>query len=333
MGKILVLGATGTVGAYTALDLKEAGFDVLAIGKRESDGGFFADHGIEYKSLDLRVERGFDALPARNVSSVVHFAGAMPAHMSGYEPGEYIESIMGGTLNVLEYARRSGAGSIVFSHSISDVLHLFGSGIPIPPDAPRGFPKKGDHSVYSVCKNAAVDLIEHYHCQYGLRRFVLRLPTIYAYHPNPFYFVDGKKKWMAFRLIMDQASRGAPIEIWGDPSSAKEIVYVKDFAQIVRKAVECVGDGGLYNVGRGVGVSLEEQVRGIIEVFSPRGRESDVVYRAELPNSPRFVFDISRTMDELGYAPRYGYKDYLVDFKREMELNRFRKMWGTREDY
>ena len=43
---VLVLGATGNLGAYSALALKEAGFEVVAAGRRASDNGFFRQHGI-----------------------------------------------------------------------------------------------------------------------------------------------------------------------------------------------------------------------------------------------------------------------------------------------
>ena len=46
--KVLVLGATGNLGAYSALALKDAGFDVVACGKRHSDNGFFEEKGIPY---------------------------------------------------------------------------------------------------------------------------------------------------------------------------------------------------------------------------------------------------------------------------------------------
>ena len=46
--KVLVLGATGNLGAYSAVALKNAGFDVIAAGRRESDNQFFKEQGIEY---------------------------------------------------------------------------------------------------------------------------------------------------------------------------------------------------------------------------------------------------------------------------------------------
>ena len=52
-GKILVLGATGNLGAYSAVQLKNEGFDVVAAGKRKSDNDFFEDMGIPYYSVDI----------------------------------------------------------------------------------------------------------------------------------------------------------------------------------------------------------------------------------------------------------------------------------------
>ena len=331
MGKTVIFGATGMVGAYTALRLKSIGHDVVAVGKRVSDNGFFSGHGIQYCSVDIGSAADVAKLAVVDVQYVLHFAGSMPAHMSGYHPAQYINSIVDGTYNVLEYCRRAKVERIVFSQSCADSLYLMGGKGLIPADIEKKFPLKGDHAVYAICKNCAVDLVEHYYHQYGLKRFVLRLPTIYAYHPNPYYHVNGEKKMRAYCQIMEQAFHGLPIEVWGDCSKVKEMVYVKDLTQIVEKALVAPVDGGMYNVGRGVGVSLEEQIKGIVEVFSPPGHKSELVYRPDKPYEVQFVYDISKTVDELGYEPAYDYMGLLCDFKKEMELARFGKLWGVRD--
>ena len=332
MGQIILFGATGSVGAYTAVELKRCGYDVVAVGRRASDNGFFSSLGMKYYSVDIACKNDFEKLPKDNVYAVIHFAGVLPAAMKGYFPHQYVDIVLGGTLNVLEYCLECKAEKIVFSHSRADSNYLMDKG-PIPSDIVKKFPLTGDHSVYSICKNASVDLIEHFYYQYGLKRFVLRFPTIYAYNPDPYFYVNGVKKWKAYRYLMDQAMKGEPVEIWGNPARAKEIVYVKDAVQVVRKCLESKLDGGVYNVGRGVPVTLEEQIRGIVEVFSPQGHPSPIVYRPEKPDAREYVNDISKTVHELGYAPEYDYHKLLVDFKRNMEEEPMKQLWGVRADY
>lgn len=60
--KVLVLGATGNLGAYSALALKDDGFDVVAAGHRKSDNNFFVDRGIPYYSFDITHKDEFDCL-------------------------------------------------------------------------------------------------------------------------------------------------------------------------------------------------------------------------------------------------------------------------------
>lgn len=329
--RVLIFGATGSVGVHTALHLSSCGHDVIALGKRQSDGGFFADKGIPYYSVDIKDKSSFDIIPG-SFDAVVHFAGAMPARMNGYNPYEYIDSIITGTLNVLEFMMERDCGKIIFAQSISDILYRFGTTVPIEDDAQRKFPLNSDHSVYSISKNAAVNLIEHYHAKYGIKRFILRLPTIYVYHPNPYYYVDGKKQIMGYRHIINEAVKGNTLEVWGDPSSKKEMVYVKDFAQMVRLAVESQLDGGIYNVGCGEPVSIEEQIKTIADVFQTKTK-SDIVFRPEKKSSPQFVLDITKAERDLGYKPQFGFRDMMIDFRAEMEAEPFAALWGRKEDY
>lgn len=41
MKKIIVLGATGQIGSNVAVYLKERNYEVVAVGRRSSDNGFF----------------------------------------------------------------------------------------------------------------------------------------------------------------------------------------------------------------------------------------------------------------------------------------------------
>lgn len=57
MGKVVILGATGSIGVYTALTLKNEGYDVIAVGHRKSDNDFFGDYDIPYFAVDIKIKR------------------------------------------------------------------------------------------------------------------------------------------------------------------------------------------------------------------------------------------------------------------------------------
>ena len=330
--KILVLGATGNLGAYSALALKEAGYDIIATGKRKSDNGFFEDMGIPYYSVDITDSESFNCLMDLGITTVVDFAGELPSRCA-FNPQALIRTITEATMNVLEFMRKTNAKKIIFPTTPYDLFHLHESGIPINPDARRSFPLTGDHSIYAIAKNAAVDLIENYHNEYGISRFILRFFTIYQYHPNAYHYADGKMRMMPYRMLMDKATKGEPICIYGDPTRVKEMVYIKDFTQVVVNAVKSDLSGGFYNIGSPTRVSLDEMIHGIVEVFSPENKKSIISYDATKPDTLQSMLDWSKTENELNYKSQYSYIKMLEDFKQEMETEPLKKLWGTREDY
>ena len=266
------------------------------------------------------------------ISTVIDFAVELPSRCA-FNPQALIRTITEATMNVLEFMRKTNAKKIIFPTTPYDLFHLHESGIPINPDAQRSFPLTGDHSIYAIAKNAAVDLIENYHNEYGISRFILRFFTIYQYHPNAYHYADGKMRMMPYRMLMDKAAKGEPICIYGDPTRVKEMVYIKDFTQVVVNAVKSDLSGGFYNIGSPTRVSLDEMIHGIVEVFSPENKKSIISYDATKPDTLQSMLDWSKTEKELNYKPQYSYIKMLEDFKQEMETEPLKKLWGTREDY
>jgi UDP-glucose 4-epimerase len=326
--KVIIFGATGNTGAYLTeycvehLDSKE--FEIVAVGRRETE--FFSKYGIEYYSVDITDETQFDKLPKDNIYAVIHLSAVLPAYMEGYNPEQYIQTNIVGAFNVLEYCRKTKVDRILYPQSEGDLSGYWGKEILIKPDFPRDFSFKGDHALYVIAKNTAVDMIEHYHQTYGIKRFIFRCPTIYAYTPNQYFYVNGAKKVLAYRQLMNQAMAGEPIEMWGDPTKAKDVVYVRDFCQMFCKAITVDRECGFYNVGTGTAVTLKEQIEGIIEIFSPTNKKSKIIPCSEKPDSREFIMDITNAKEELGYKPKYLYLDYLKDFKKEIEINRFAEL-------
>lgn len=333
MRRVVVFGATGNLGAYIAVHLKRQGYDVIGVGYRKEDNNFFASKGMIYYSVNIKDRKSFEILPKKDIYAVAHFASSLPSRYA-FNPVDLIESITIGTLNVLDWMNNVGCKKIVFPQTPSDMVKYHNQEELIPCDAPRHFPLIGDHAIYTIAKNAAVDLMEHYCAQYGIHFFALRFFTIYQYHPNAYHYADFQRRMMPYRMLMDRAGKGLPIEIWGNCKKAKEMVYVKDFVRLVQCCIESDKEGGCYNCGNGWQVSLEEQIKGIIEVFSPADKKSPIIYCPEKPDPLQNGFDMTKTFNDFPtYRPEYNYIDQLRDIKKEMEEEPMAKLWGTKADY
>lgn len=71
---------------------------------------------------------------------------------------------------MLEYCRRNPCDRILFSTTVFDISLYAKPGVVLKPDLPYNFSYQGDHAVYVISKNTAIELMEHYYQQYGLKK-------------------------------------------------------------------------------------------------------------------------------------------------------------------
>lgn len=319
MKKIVVFGASGDTGRYFIEyfleNNKSNNYEIVAVGTRETT--YFNELKVSYYQVDITKKCDFEKLP-KDVYAVVNLAGLMPARMEGYDPYKYIDVNIIGNLNILEYCRENGADRILFAQSFGDIKDWAEDELVLTADMPRNFKFNTDHTIYVMCKNFTVDMMKNYNQMYGLKNFVFRLPTIYLWSPVDHYYVDGKIRKIGYRILIDKAIKGEDIEVWGDASRQKDMVYVKDFCQMMYKALFVEKEGGHYNVGTGVGTTLLDQIKGIVEVFGEENNKSKIVMCPEKNNAPQYIMDITPAKEELGYVPQYDYIAMLKDFKKEM---------------
>lgn len=327
--KVVVFGATGTLGIYfvdhLACSLGDD-WEVVATGRR--DVRFFDSHypgKVTYVKVNIDDESGFENLPQEGVRVVAHFAGALPAYMKGYDPRAYVRSNVMGTLNVLEYARRSGAERILFPQTISDYNGYFGQMRELMDDMPKRVPLTGDHAVYAMTKVCAEDLCRNYEAEYGILSFVFRLPNIYCYMPEAkVLYHDGVPAVSSYRLMIERAMAGEDLEVWGDPTKGMDLIYVKDFCQMLYKAMWAPASAsGCYNMGTGRMTSLDEMVDVIIRTFCRPDHMSRKVYRPEKHDCVDYFMNVDKARKNLGYEPEYTPERLFADYKCEMEENRF----------
>lgn len=319
--KILVFGASGDTGKYFIEYFKNNNqeYEIIASGNQNTND--FDNINVKYIQLDITDKEGFNKLP-KDVYAVVDLAGMMPARMKGYNPYKYIDVNITGTLNILEYCRLNNVDRILFAQSFGDIKDHAENNPLLTVDLLPNFKYDTDHTIYVMSKNFAVDMIKNYNKMYGLKAFIFRLPTIYLYSPIDQFYVDGEIRKIGYRALIDKAMAGEDIQIWGDPLRVKDMVYVKDFCQMLYKALFVDLSFGHYNVGTGKGTSLEDQIRGIIQVFCDPNKISKVSYCPEKSNAPQYIMDINPAVKDLGYLPKYDYISMLKDMKQYLKKGR-----------
>lgn len=325
MKKIIIFGATGNVGSYLTKYCSDFfntnDFEIIAVGRRETD--IFNTYNIKYISVDITNPVDFQKLPTEDIHTVILLAAKIPSYMDEYDPHEYLNVNIIGAFNVLEYCRKVKADRILYTQTVFDISLHAGENITLAPDLEKHFDYKGDHAVYVISKNTALELIEHYHQEYNIKKFIFRLPTIYNYSPYHYYYPNGKKTKRPLYQMIEKAEKGEDIELWGNPNYSKDMVYVDDFSQMLCKAVLVDRNEGFYNIGTGVPITLQKQIETIIDVFSPPEKKSKIIFMPNKPYGGGFLMDVSNAKIELGYDPQYDCKKLFESYKHEMDLDRF----------
>ena len=329
MKKAIVFGATGQLGCYSALALKENGYDVYAVGRRNSDGGFFSTKGISFiGGFNIQNKDNFEKLPSVKFDVVVNMAGTMPAHANP-DMMPYVQSIVVGTVNLCNWMKQNGCKRIIFNTTPSDVHEHWSSIEPIDDDAVRSFPKNGnDHAVYAICKRAACDILEHCQIAYGFEPCLFRHFMVYGWHPDAYYYLEGEKRMLPWRSMVRKAIRGENIEVYGDASRKKELLYIKDFANAVVVAANnhvC----GMFNLPGFKPYTLNEMVDGIINAFS--SQHISKISRPDMPDTPQILLSGSKSKNVLGWTPQWTWEAACLDMKKESIENPMKLMWGENE--
>lgn len=333
---VIVIGATGFIGVYTVEKLLSEGYQVLATGRNKIMIQELEKMGAQCTSLNIEDSNDFDKLPTKDVDAVIMLAGLLPANAQtdiskDENAADYIKVNVLGMINVLEYCRKNNIRKVISTSSYADVANSWKKGVPLKEDEPRDFKYTGDHAVYVISKNAANDIMEYYNQQHGMQCASFRLPPVYGVGPHSEIYVNGKYYKTGIQTFIDNAKEGKDIEIWGDPQISRDIIYVKDVAEAFYMAINSDKTKGLYNMTSGTELTLENQVKAVINVFG-EGKESKIVYRPDKPNNtPSFLFSMEKAQKDFDFKPKYtSYIDMMLDYKKELESGRWDKFIASR---
>lgn len=144
MSTVLLAGGAGYIGSHTAVELLEAGYDVViadnysnscpeAVKRVEEITG----KAVKTYECDIKDSAKLDQIFAENkIDAVIHFAGLKTVGESVAKPVLYYRNNIDTTLSLLESMERAGVKKIIFSSSAT----VYGEENPVPytEDMPRG---------------------------------------------------------------------------------------------------------------------------------------------------------------------------------------------------
>lgn len=143
--KILLTGGAGYIGSHTYCELVAAGYSPVILDNFSNSRPDVLDRlevitgaPVTCYTGDVLDRAMLDRIFRENeIAAVIHFAALKAVGESAQKPLEYIETNVGGLINLLTAMKASGVYRLVFSSSAT----VYGEPevLPIPEDAPRGY--------------------------------------------------------------------------------------------------------------------------------------------------------------------------------------------------
>ncbi len=283
----LVLGGNGFIGSHLVDRLLLEGHSVHVF-DRQPERYRKPLAGVVYHLQDFG-NRAILASVLPNIDIVFHLVCTTVPKTSNEDPAFDVMSNVVETICLLEQCVREKVKKIVFVSSGGAVYGMPGK-VPVPEDTPER-----PESSYGITKLTIEKYLGLFHHLYGLEYVIVRPSNPYGERQNP----EGDQGVVA--VFLGKIAKGQAVEIWGDGSSVKDYIYISDLVDGLYKAAFSDTDHRVFNIGSGVGHSVNDLVRimgstvdrPISVEYGPRGK-FDVT---------RITLDITRAKKELGWEP------------------------------
>ena len=331
--QILVFGASGFIATYLIDELLNQGCKVTATDISDVGREYYENKDVRYINVDITKKSDFEALDKSKYDAVIHLAACQPANVGQekYDPGDYINVNVIGTLNILDFCKQNQVGKIIYTSSHRNTQGLWSENKAIDEEDGRGIKYDGEYSMFSISESAAQDCVLHYQAQHGLTGIIFRLPPVYGYGPHTEIYKDGKPIKTGFQIFIEKAMACQPLEIWGNADVGRDIIYIKDVVSAFIKAIDNPTAAGLFNITSGNYLTLRAQAQAIAALFWGSNTQPIIIERPEKSNGmDSFLYDISKAKRELDWRPIFTFKDMLIDYKLEMKSKRYEYLLNKR---
>jgi len=297
-----VTGGAGFIGSHLCERLLKEGYFVINLDNFNN----YYDPKIKWRNIqealksenyalyvgDIRDNKILDQINEEQgkIDIVCHLAAMAGVRNSLKDPVEYVSVDIGGTVNMLEFARRNGVEKLVFASSSS--VYGKNSRVPFSEDDPL----EGQVSPYATAKRAGELYCQTYSEIYSIPIVALRFFTVYGPRQRP---------EMAIHLFTRLIIEGKPIPMFGDGSTARDYTYIDDVIDGVYRAM--LYDKTrfeIFNLGNSKTVKLSE----LIAIIEQVTRKKAIIDRKpmQLGDVEITYANIEKSSSLLSYRPGSG---------------------------
>lgn len=292
--KSIVTGGCGFIGSHIVDRLIKIGHEVIVIDSQTSstrEEFFFNDDALYYKRNLADYPHIKDLF--EGVDNVFHLASEISIPYCIENPRETMQNNIVSTLNVLEASKQHKVNRVVFSSTSA----VYGNGLYLPNYETNPIQCL---NTYSISKYSGEQLCQMYYELYGLKTVIFRYFNVYG-ERQP---LKGSYA-PVLGIFLRQKQNGEPLTLMGDGYQTRDFVHVSDVveANILATQKELSTYGEVFNVGTGIGVSIEK-IADLIstkKIFLPE-RLGEVVHSRANSNKIR---------EQLGWEPKVNVLEWI----------------------
>jgi dTDP-glucose 4,6-dehydratase len=306
--KIIVTGGAGFIGSAVVRLAVKQGHEVVNLDALtyaaclDNVASVSSSNLYSFEQADIRDRAALDRIFATHrPDAVMHLAAESHVDRSIDGPGDFIQTNITGTFNMLEAARAywtaSGKPAAFRFHHIS-TDEVFGS---LGPDGQFTEDTPYDpRSPYSASKAASDHLVRAWHETYGLPVVMTNCSNNYG----PFHFPE-----KLIPVVILNALAGKPIPVYGKGENIRDWLYVEDHADALLTVLTRGTLGRSYNIGgenEARNIDLVHKICALLDEMHPQGAPHArlITFVTDRPgHDARYAIDPSRIRQELGWRP------------------------------
>lgn len=283
----IVLGGNGFIGSHLVDRLLQAGHKVSVFDRQREL------YRPPLPMVDYHIgELGNRALLAhalKNCDIVFHLVSTTVPKTSNEDPVFDVMSNVTETINLLEQCTQEHIKKIVFVSS-GGAIYGTPATLPVSEDSPTN-----PASSYGITKLTIEKYLALFYRLHGLEYVIVRPSNPYGPRQNP----GGSQGALA--VFLGKIASSQAIEIWGDGEAVKDYIYIDDLVEGIYRAAFLQSSLRIFNIGSGVGRSVNELVRTIANIVK---HPFSVIHSSSGAHDVSKIFlDITRAKTELDWEP------------------------------